>query len=393
MGVPRRRLARGEVRACRKTATALAVVFKVAHNVNLFASRRDEHKRSAADHRPMIGFDQQSVGHFLRQRQLNTQIVELLAEVKKKHDLKQGSVTVAKNATYAKLTESLDEAISQGWLTPDELVPILNESEISGRQHVSIYQVTGAKLQGLADALSAPKHIRKSAEKLEEFWEIPDRSFARVLLSDKNCLMVKLVGYRKYHTIVSAGHKDDYELLKKYQHIERSAVIVKLDRSAKLLQFRVPPREHGGAETARAVYEFGSKMLSAHFDLSIIEQAITPLPIVNAFPALIENRDDFVLEYDTPEDLETKSSISRRLAGKKKDLRDTKSWQHESGYTRRTLRGSWNKGKSTTFVHMVHDTIQLDNKTKKVVARVFVPDRCTDEDMEHVISRIRDHIK
>ena len=334
------------------------------------------------------------LAHYLRQRQANDRMIVLLQDVKDRNDLKRGGVTVAQNAQYEKIVESLDTALKENWLQRGELVEVLDETELAGRQHVLLYRIPLTKIVDLATTLAAPSNQRKKVADLEEYWEVPETSFARVLRNDADAVIVKLVASRIYHTLETLETTADFDLFKKHHHIERSAFIVKLNKKERLLQFRVPPREHGGGDTPKKVFEFAKTLIENHFDGNDVFPCTKEFAIGDAIPKIIANRTDFTLEHDTPEDLEVKTSMSRRRSadGKMVDLRDSSVWKFGKGYSRKTIRGSWSLNGGEIYTHINLDMLQLDSKTKLNVARLFIPGRCSDDGTDHVIRRVQEHI-
>lgn len=337
--------------------------------------------------------DRNRLASFLKHRQANSRIVQLLTDVKNQNDLKLGQVTTAQSASYGTLVESLDTALKNDWLDRAELISILNELEIAGRQHVLIYEIPQNKIPTVAGVLASPSEKRSTIAELSEFWEVPGGSFARVLVNNQDSVITKIVSDRTYHTVETLEQKIDYELFKRNHHVERSAVIFKLAKGSNTLQIRVPPREHGSGETTTRIHDFVSRILDNHFKNDRLRPHLKFMPINNAFPKIIANRTDFRLEYDSPEDVEVKANLTRRQAtnGNAADLRDSNVWKFGNGYSRKSMRGSWQIGNQSLFSHMNFDTLQIDKNTKLNIARVFIPDRCSDGEIDHVIRRIQEH--
>jgi hypothetical protein len=335
----------------------------------------------------------EQLAHYLLQRQAKERIVSLLQEVKDAKNLKLGDVTVSKSATYEQLVWSLNTALREDWLAPAALVKVLEELEVAGRQHVILFHVKANKLTELAGILAAPTHRRDTVDSLDEFWSVPDQSFARVLRNDAQATMTKIVAARNYHTVETLEQTVDYELFQRLRHRERSAVIVKFTRDKRILQIRIPPREHGAIETARRVLDYAKAVLAGHFDTDNVFACLKEFPLNEALPKIIKNRTDFTLEHDTPEDPNTKTTMSRQRSpnGKAGDLRDCDAWKFDKGYSRKTLRGSWANGAQALYAHINLDMIQVDRNTVQTVARLFIPGQCSDPDVDHVVGRIHDH--
>lgn len=356
--------------------------------------------------------EKKNLEQFLVRRQAKQRMVDLLSQVKELNDLKRGEVTIAQSASYEKIVESIDEALKNDWLSHEQLEKVLSGCEIAGRQHVCVFRVrdeapkpTGkGSNQGtstgpliidqLADLLSSPKRRRTRSAQLEEFWNPPAKSFARVVEQTKDVIVTKLVTTRTYVTEEITLRAADHEMLKRAFHKERSALILKLDLKARILQIRVPPREHGSVETAKKIFDFCQEMLADHFGEGKLWELTQDIPVSDGFPKIVDNRTDFVMEQDTPENAETVSKITAKRGknGKLNDLRDTSGWDHGEGYSRLSLRGAWTHGTISTFCHMNLDRIQVDKKTVRRICRLFIPQHCVDGEIDHVIGRILDHL-
>lgn len=342
------------------------------------------------------------VSEFLARRQHKSTTVGLLKAIKEEHGLKLGQITTSKSATYDELTEALNEALRNEWLSRERLVQLLDTAELAGRQHVLVYQVKGDRLDTLAGLLRSPKSLRQNT-KLEDFWNVPRRFFSQLLVDEPETTAVKIVAPRTYHSIkhvddadsmnaIDDGDGEVVELLARISHRERAAVVVSLSHQSKLLQIRVPPRESGSGGTPRSVYDLSREAIAKAFDAGSFTSCLTAFPISDTFNRLKENRNDFILEIDEPQNDEVQVRLKVRHGDGIEDLRDKKEWTYEDGYSRTSLAGVWKVGEEKVRTRLHWDEFQINQHTKHSVARVFVPSHCSDADINHVIGRLQTHL-
>lgn len=344
--------------------------------------------------------DRNRLGHFLKRRQLNDRIVELLKGAKEAHDLKRGEITTAQNASYDNLTESLAKAISHGWISREELTSVLHDGETAGRQHICVFSVPEDSRETVEAMLRSPRTLNTEEPQLSDFWTIPLEPYSRILLDDKNTLMVKTVAPRDYWVVSEERPSEDLIEITKEREKERSAIIFKYTPANGFLQCRVPTREKKpGADTSKSVYEFLAEIASSEFASEGDSGAQSLLGLVdrfelgNSFQKIIENREDFELHKDTPENQDLKTSMAHRAsADDAKDIRDYDEWVYEKGFARTSIKGKWKRGEDAILVHMHDESVKLGKQLSRHVSRLFFPRPCTDADIEHVITRIKDHI-
>ncbi|HEX3658230.1 MAG TPA: hypothetical protein VHV55_20750 [Pirellulales bacterium] len=333
---------------------------------------------------------------FLSRRRLDGRVVDMLKAAKDAHDLKRGEITTAQSATYSKLTEDLIKAVNQGWVGRDSVVAMLDNSEIAGRQHVCVFQLPTTGQGKILDVLRAPHTVYSGPVSIEEFYEVPSHSMARIIKDTADEVIVKIVAQRSYWTSELLKDLPDEQLIKRLRHQERSALILTCNKQAGLLQVRVQPREKAQADTAKNVNDFMMDTIKAHYDVKPKSwfYQLRFFPIADTFPKLLKNKAEFVLKYDTPEDNEIKASMFRKGDHKDgADLRDDPRWSYSSGYSRNSLRGVWKcKGGGEVYLHLNQDAIRISATTTVDVARVFVPGLCSDKDLDHAIRRIHEHL-
>ncbi len=338
----------------------------------------------------------QGLAHFLKNRYLKAQAINLLKEAKKRNQLKQNQLKTAQTLTYAEITDGLETAIASGWMSLDDVVRVLDTAEISGKQHVCIFRLPTKGTSSILNTLRTPTGTVSATPSIADFYSVPSSSSVRVLVDSPDEVAVKIVTRRAYWITNMLEQDSERELIERKRHRERSAVILKCNRKTGFVQLRVPPREKGSGETAKGVYDFAVTALTAHYpvDLKSWFHKIDQFAIADSFPKLLANKTEFELWYDSPEDHNTKTRISRKGRPKHgNDLRTDKNWRFEKGYARTSLRGFW-KCPSTShlYVHMNSDQTRLSKSTTRKFARIFVPDLCSDGDLDHVIQRIHDHI-
>jgi hypothetical protein len=333
----------------------------------------------------------------LKRRQLKTKAIALLTDIKERKDLKRGQVSTDKNATYEIIIESIKKSLNEGWLQPGEFTQLLDNAELAGRQHVCLFEVSSDLLEAVRTSLLNPATLNDEPIALEEFWEIPLEAYTRVLSSSGTSLLIlKIVTHRSYwirtREAVSANENIVHEKCDK----ERAAVIVKLDAEQRLLQFRVPISENTqNIDTARAIYEFIKGAVASQFgDEGLAWFVKLPhWPVGSAFENIVNNRDDFELYTDTPENNKFKASISKKgYPEDGVDVRSLAEWNFANGYARTSIRGSWKMADSSVDVRMHADRVPVGDQTVRQLARFFFPKPCNDNEVEHVISRVWQHL-
>lgn len=339
--------------------------------------------------------DVAALEQFLTRRQVRGKILPLILAAKCKHSLNRADVSTAKNMTYSNLTGLIIKCIDKSWVNYADFAEVLDDSEVAGRQHVCIFKLPDNGKVKILDALRAPRGLSTSTPAIHDFIRVPSQSAARILVDTTDEVVVKIIAIRTYW--LSEFVKDDPgdQLIHRWEQKERSAVIVKANLQTGLLQVRVPPRETGPSDTANGVYKFMSQALGQHYggDGSFWLDEVLFFPIADAYPKILQNKTEFVLRHDTPENATLRSRMSKKgPTTDLSDLRDDPNWRYENGYARRTMRGHWSCVSSQLFMHMHYDTIQIDKKTTRDLARVFVPKYCPDGELDHAIERIRNHL-
>lgn len=342
--------------------------------------------------------EQDRISHFLKRRQLNYQIIELLKEIKDQQDLKRGEITTAQNATYDAIIESLSKALKEGWITTSRVTNILDAAEVAGRQHVLLFNVPEDIFEDVQEALQKPETLNTQGVQLEEFWEVPLGAYTRLLRNDDEFLVVKVIARRFYWVSNETKPNEDRIEIVKQRERERSAVIIKLNKTTKLLQFRVPVREKSpNADTGRSVYEFLSEIVSSQFGDTGLDlfNKLHAFPIEDTYQNIIDNREDFQLLTDTPENKYFKSSMAHKgITDLASDLRDFAQWGFAEGFARTSVRGVWQIGDETTIDMRMHaEKIRTGSQVSRKVARVFFPKPCSDQEVEHVFNRIQEHLQ
>lgn len=345
---------------------------------------------------PLGKDEEQRLEQFLRRRQLKNRMVDLLTTAKESHDLKRGEVTTARDAPYEDIVTSLTAALTNGWLDTQTLTEAFDNAEIAGRQHVCPFLVDPGDLDAVRKSLRTPKTLNTRPTELNEFWHTPLEPYTRILTDRANLLLTKIVGTRKYWVeLENSIRTDDYEEIKRKRQKERAAMVLKLDPIDRLLQFRVPIRENApGEDTAKSVYAFITDLVHSQYGDDGVAWLLRlkPLKICDAFQKIIENREDFQLHTDTPENKFFKSSMSRKGAPELgKDIRDFDQWVFDSGFARSSIRGVWKRGEGCIDVRMHFEQVKVNDQLTRHVARLYFAKPYGDEDVEHVIGRIREH--
>ncbi len=333
---------------------------------------------------------------FLRRRQLNERMIGLLDEAKQAHDLKKGEVTTAKNATYEDIVDSITSALSHSWIEKEKVTRVLDNAEVAGRQHVCVFEVPQDDSERVIESLRAPTTLNTTQPEIEEFWNIPLEPYSRILTDTESLLLTKIIAPRKYWVEIDSVYTEDYIEIKRKREKERAAMVVKLSPKERILQLRVPIREQApGVDTAKSVYSFIAELVASQYGAKGTEWflRLKPIRIIDAFQKVIENRDDFELHMDTPENKFIKSSMSRKGAAELgSDIRDFDEWVFENGYARNSIRGIWKQPDSSGVdVRMHYEQIKLTKQVTRSIARLYFAKPYTDQDVEHVIKRIREH--
>lgn len=339
---------------------------------------------------------QNRLSHFLKRRQLKEVFVELLNKIKDDQDLKRGEITTAQNATYDAIVESLRKSLNEGWVTTDQIVSILDEAEVAGRQHICVFQVAENQVDTVATSILQPETFNDDATTLEEFWEIPLEPYTRLIRNDESVVIMKIVAPRYYWVSNETHPSEDLIEITKRREKERTAVVIKLDKVNRLVQIRVPIREKASKlDTTSSVYAFASKLIESQYGDPGIAwfNGLTRFPLADSFQKIIENRDDFELYTDTPENQHFKSSMSHKGAGDAvKDIRDFDQWGYAEGFARSSVRGSWKIGDTPVHVRMRSEKVKTGHQMTRAICRLFFTRPCTDEQVEHVIERIKAHL-
>ena len=278
-----------------------------------------------------------------------------------------------------------------------------------GRQHVLLFRVPDEikglpeAYDGLSDLLRTPETVDEQPVTLDEFWKIPLEPYTRILRDDDEELLLKIVSPRDYWVSDETEESADLVVIRKERKRERSAVIVKYEKKHAILQFRVPVRERApNADTAVSVYKFVADIVDSQFGetgMSVFNQ-LPLFQVSDAFPQLVNNKDDFEMHSDAPENQHIKSSMSHKgTPDTATDIRNFEHWNYGEGFARTRVRGAWILKANTAeeedrsvHVHMLQDNVRLDNSSSRRVARVFFSRPCTDMEVTHVVRRIEQHI-
>ncbi len=340
--------------------------------------------------------EQERLTHFLKRRQLNESMVALLKQIKEERDLKRGEVTTAQNATYDSIIESLTGSLNKGWLTTQQVVDILDGAEIAGRQHVCVFSIHEDLINEVSTSIKSPANLNVQCVTLDEFWEIPQEPYTRLITNDQRSLVMKVIAPRYYWISDETQPSEDLINISKRREKERTAIVIKMDRVNKLLQVRVPIREKASnLDTTNSVYSFIVEIIESQYGENGLAwfNKISRFPLADSFQKIIENRTDFALYTDTPENQYFKSSMSHKAAGDDAaDIRDFDQWGFADGFARTSLRGAWTHGEIAIHVRMYADKVKTGNQMSREVCRLFFPRPCTDEHVEHVIDRIKAHL-
>ncbi|QDV15816.1 hypothetical protein Pan153_04350 [Gimesia panareensis] len=340
--------------------------------------------------------EQKRLENFMRHRRLNDAAIKLLVKAKEEFDLKNTEIHTAQSLKYSLITEDLIKAVNSGWLTLDEIVKLLDDSEFSGKQHVLLYKMPDKGAGKILDALRNPAGAIGVSSEITDFISLPTGSTIRIVRDTAEEVAVKIVTRRSYWTSRVIEQNPDRELFERLRHEERAAVIVKANRSNKMVQFRVPPREKGPQQTGKAVYQFLYKSLENHYTLDKNSwfRKLKLFPISDAIPSILANKTDFELWHDTPENKNTRTRMSKRgrpVVGN--DLRSEKNWQFSKGYSRTNIRGFWKNGSGKSiYTHMNADRVRVSKTETRDFARLVINELCSDGELDHVVDRICDHL-
>ncbi|QDT77291.1 hypothetical protein Mal35_07170 [Gimesia maris] len=338
----------------------------------------------------------QRLENFMKHRRLNDESIKLLSQAKKNHELKSTDLRTASNLTYPNITEQLIKAVNNGWLSLDEIVMLLDNSELSGKQHVCLFQLPEKSPGKILNVLRNPGGDFGTTATIDDFLRLPTGSTVRVVRDETNEVAVKIVTRRSYWTTQLLEQKPDREIFERLRHEERAAVIVKADLNNKILQCRVPPREKGPQQTGNAVYKFLMDSLQNHYaiDSKSWFGKLRLFPMSDAIPKILANKTDFELWHDTPENKNTRTKMSKRGRPKAgNDLRNEQNWQFSQGYSRTNIRGFWRDGKNDPiYVHMNADRVRISQSETRDFARLVINELCTDGELDHVVNRIRQHL-
>lgn len=341
--------------------------------------------------------ESQALERYCVLHQLKDALVGFLKFTHDKNDLRRGDITTAMNAPYEKLLQAVGTAISNGWASQDEFTSLLDKGELAGRQHLCIFKVRQSEQAKVIESLRKPIDLDHSLPTLESFYLVPAKWSTRILQDTQHEFLAKIVGPREYWDFEEKNITADHIQIDKYRRRERSVIIVKYNYKTKLLQLRLSLRRNGN-DTGRAVHDFLTEAVGNQFGDSgrMWFGKLEHFPIADSYAKIVGNRDDFVLIRDTPYDNEIAATLSKKVADYV-DLRDNPHWTFDQDFARTSIRGIWLKDGHkdgdegiNAFLHL--DDLKLDAKTRKKVARVFFVKSCPDEEIEHVLRRIREHI-
>jgi len=343
--------------------------------------------------------ESQALERFCVLHHLKDALVALLKSATETHELKRGEITTAANAPYERLLGAIGSAVSNGWISENEFVSLLDNGEFAGRQHICLFRVKATEQAKILNSLRNPSDLDDTLPALDSFYSTPKGWTTRIISDKGQEFVAKIVGPREYWDLDEQMLSEDHIQIDKRRQRERSAIIIKYQSNDKLLQLRlsVSIRRYG-QETGKAVHDLLEKAIKAQcgdegkawFD------KLEYFPIADSYPKIMKNKNDFVLDTDTPYDHDVKATMARR-GTYDVDLRDNPHWTFGKDCARSSIRGFWltPNGQAghegiNTFLH--EDSLKIDSKTTKKMARIFIIKSCTDGDIEHVIQRIRDHI-
>ncbi|WP_413432779.1 hypothetical protein [Crateriforma spongiae] len=347
------------------------------------------------------GEEKLALAKLFEHRRLKPKLVELLKEAKQK--VPQGKrLRASGQMNYSRVTEELQKAVENRWLTEEKIANTLGHAELSGNQHILLYEFPGnnaSERTQFLNAIASPTGQSTNAKRVSHYTTVPRRSVHQIVSSNPDEAIVKIVAEREYWTENVLDESDRNRIVyEKIRHSERCPVIVKASIHEKLIQIRVSPRQKGDSGSARNHHDFAIKALSGHYDLDDEHgwfQQMTAIPLSSGFPAIVNDHSLLVEMWaDSPEDRKVTSRFRNR--GRPKlgsDLRKYKHWNHSSGYARKSLSGFFRCGSSgqTLFAHL-HDDKIPESFGRDRVSRVFISRFCEDGEIEHAIKAIRAHI-
>jgi hypothetical protein len=233
--------------------------------------------------------DKAQFANFLKHRRLNTTAVATFAKIREENEIKATELHAAKNLSYNEIADNLIKAVNKGWMTLEELVEMLDGSELAGKQHVCVFQLPDEGRNKILATLRSPTGTIADNPAISEFLVLPTHSKVRVLKNTADEVVLKIVTRRDYWTTNCLEAEPTRELYERLKYQGRSAVIVKCNMTTGLVQIRVPPREKGPSETAKVVYEFGLQAMGKHLPLddgSWFTQ-LKQFPVAKAFPKIL----------------------------------------------------------------------------------------------------------
>lgn len=328
----------------------------------------------------------------LKHRRLNDAMTTLLADAKKRHQLKKTELKASKTLSYASIVEQLTEAIRQKWISEADLARILDDSELAGRQHLQILTVVPKKAEELKKLLRSPEHLTQSAPSLLEFLDVPSSPSARILKDDGEGITVKLVLMREYWYTANTKESQDEKIILMKRQKERSAVILKY-KPDHTLQCRVPPREKSQSDSAKTFAEFLGETFEIYYPgfSDGAAKSLQDAALSDAIPGVVKDEQSFVLWQDNP----VGKNVQSRMAGRGRpnkdfELRKAKEWNYKDGYARKSIRGFWKLPSGEyTYFHISRDS---DGKNSTPSTRIVFPDVISDAELEHVLKSIRSKI-
>ena len=171
--------------------------------------------------------EQLAFEHFLTRRKLHDCATEVLAKVREAKNLTRADLSASKSLTYAQLAELLLKAVNNNWLANDDLLKMLDESEVSGRQHVCVFMLPHSEKERLFKTIREPTELVPGPSHIDEFIGIPTHSRARILRESSEEVLVKIVGVRSYWLSEFEQDDPDEQLIRRWKQKERSALIIK----------------------------------------------------------------------------------------------------------------------------------------------------------------------
>lgn len=337
---------------------------------------------------------------FMERRGMKESAIDLLGIAKKKADKKRGAVTQNQSAPYEQILDDIEKAISNEWITADDFLSLLDTSEVAGRQHICVFTIDSKFAKSVLQQLSKPDHLSDALPELEDFWTVPTAPRAIIVSSSSSHILLKLVGQRRVwrREVDMDRSSEDEEWIHKWVVPVRAATVVKYSTASGLLQIRIPVRDESSqSETGKSVFEFVQYAMRKHYDIDDKKswfQKLELFSITDSYSKVLDNFDDFVLRYDSPESDTAKSKLSKKGAiAELKDLRKDKMWtfKQTGDYSRQALRGVWLIDERIIFAHFNLDNGKRADGSTMNYARVFIPRQAKDAEIDHVLKRIVDH--